>query len=198
MLLHYPRLMQLYGPLRQLWCMRFEGKHAYFKRIAHTMCNFKNPCLSLRHQMFACWHLRSGGHVAESSISHSSIKHVQFGQLPAILQTEMNEFIMPSVGVRIAAKDMVQKVLRLTFGSVQYSVGDFFVIGSSEGENVPIFLKILHVCGFRGLWYVCGHIYLCTQYVDHRHAYLINNSKEWWVMYGAWPRTGLSCLGCIC
>jgi len=184
MLLHYPCLMLLYGPVRQLWCMRFEGKHAYFKRIAQTMCNFKNPCfsLSLKHQMFACWHLRSGGYIAESSISHSAIRQVQFGQLPATFQTKLNEFIMSSVGVRLTAEDIVHKVIKLTVGSVQYSVGDFFVIDVSEGEEVPIFIKVLHVCGCRSLWYVCGHVYTCTQYVHHRHAYLINNLNEWRIM----------------
>ena len=28
---HYPRLILQFGPLKPLWCMRFEGKHQYFK-----------------------------------------------------------------------------------------------------------------------------------------------------------------------
>lgn len=52
-LLHYPRFLNLYGPLRYVWCMRFEAKHQYFKRIAGITRNFANitHTLSKRHQM---------------------------------------------------------------------------------------------------------------------------------------------------
>ena len=30
-ILHYPRLMSLYGPMVNLWSMRYEGKHRPFK-----------------------------------------------------------------------------------------------------------------------------------------------------------------------
>ena len=33
-LTHYPRLISLFGPLKHLWCMRFESCHQYFKKIA--------------------------------------------------------------------------------------------------------------------------------------------------------------------
>lgn len=35
-LVHYPRLMLMCGPLRSLWCTRFEGKHQYFKNLANN------------------------------------------------------------------------------------------------------------------------------------------------------------------
>lgn len=51
-LIHYPRLMSMFGPLRSLWCMKFEGKHQYFKNIASNCCNFINiaSTLSNRYQ----------------------------------------------------------------------------------------------------------------------------------------------------
>ena len=41
-----------YGPLVRSWCMRFEGKHNYFKDLAHRVKCFKNIAKSLasRHQ----------------------------------------------------------------------------------------------------------------------------------------------------
>lgn len=32
-LVHYARLMSMYGPFPSLCCMRFEGKHQYFKSL---------------------------------------------------------------------------------------------------------------------------------------------------------------------
>ncbi|KAI7812698.1 hypothetical protein IRJ41_007415 [Triplophysa rosa] len=60
-LINYPQLILKFGPLKQLWCMRFEGKHQYFKRLAHNTCNFKNLSYTLakRHQLRQCWELTS-------------------------------------------------------------------------------------------------------------------------------------------
>lgn len=39
------------------WCMRYEAKHSYFKRLAAYMGNFTNVALSLgeRHQTRSCY-----------------------------------------------------------------------------------------------------------------------------------------------
>ena len=39
---HYPRLIMEFGPLIQLWSLRFESKHSYFKRCFRSAQNFKN------------------------------------------------------------------------------------------------------------------------------------------------------------
>ena len=56
-LIHYPRLMLMYDPLRSLWCMRFEGKHQYFKNLTNNCRNFRNITVTLsnRHQLKQCW-----------------------------------------------------------------------------------------------------------------------------------------------
>ncbi|XP_013413276.1 uncharacterized protein LOC106175700 [Lingula anatina] len=51
-MVHYPMVIRKIGPLVHFWTMRFEGKHNFFKRIAHVTCNFKNipKTMALRHQ----------------------------------------------------------------------------------------------------------------------------------------------------
>lgn len=49
-LLYYASLILKLGPLIQLWAMRFESKHSYFKRCVRTTQNFKNICQSLANQ----------------------------------------------------------------------------------------------------------------------------------------------------
>ena len=46
-LVHLPTQIMMFGPLIRTWCMRFEGKHSYFKNMARTIKNFKNLPLSL-------------------------------------------------------------------------------------------------------------------------------------------------------
>jgi len=52
-LLHYPRAIQLMGPCRHVWSMRYEGKHFPLKQYANSTRNFINMPLSLsiKHQI---------------------------------------------------------------------------------------------------------------------------------------------------
>ncbi|XP_019861591.1 PREDICTED: uncharacterized protein LOC109590086 [Amphimedon queenslandica] len=56
-LVHLPKQMTLFGPLRHHWCMRFESKNAQIKSFV-TRC-FRNVPLSvaIRHQQYLSYHL---------------------------------------------------------------------------------------------------------------------------------------------
>ena len=45
-MLHYARLINENGPLRYLWCMRFEAKHLYFKKLASIFQNLSHYSIS--------------------------------------------------------------------------------------------------------------------------------------------------------
>ena len=47
------------GPLCNLWCMRYEAKHSYFKRLTQITRNFKNIAKTLahHHQQYMCYHM---------------------------------------------------------------------------------------------------------------------------------------------
>ncbi|XP_065655080.1 uncharacterized protein LOC136081591 [Hydra vulgaris] len=63
-LTHYPSLILKNGPFARMWCMRFEAKHNFFKRLAHIVCNFRNIAytLAFRHQLAQCsqWWKKTG------------------------------------------------------------------------------------------------------------------------------------------
>jgi len=44
LMLHYPRIMKIVGPLRSLWSMRFEAKHRPLKQYANVTANRINIC----------------------------------------------------------------------------------------------------------------------------------------------------------
>lgn len=41
-MLHYPTVIKMIGPIRQIWCMRFESKHQFFKNVSRITQNRKN------------------------------------------------------------------------------------------------------------------------------------------------------------
>ena len=52
--MHYPRIIEQFGPIIRFWCMRFEKKHQQYKKIMHMSCNVKNVPKSIvrRHQIY--------------------------------------------------------------------------------------------------------------------------------------------------
>lgn len=49
---HYVHLVHCFGPLVDLWTIRFESKHNFFKKVVHDVLSFKNVLLTLstKHQ----------------------------------------------------------------------------------------------------------------------------------------------------
>ena len=41
-LLHYPNLIEKFGPLKHYWTFRFESKHRYFKQLIKSLHNYIN------------------------------------------------------------------------------------------------------------------------------------------------------------
>uniref|UniRef100_A0A1Y1MPJ3 C2H2-type domain-containing protein n=1 Tax=Photinus pyralis TaxID=7054 RepID=A0A1Y1MPJ3_PHOPY len=79
-LLHYQTLMERYGPLQQLWTMRFEARHRLLKITARATSSRVNICktLSIKNQLIMNSVLQ--GNIPASSLVfgktfHPSIKH---------------------------------------------------------------------------------------------------------------------------
>jgi len=115
--------------------------------------------------------------VGETDYSHSLIKSVVVSSLPTALVDKLCHFICKTVHLRLRTDDLLQRVDRLEQDNVVYRVENFVVIDVVGGEDILLFMKILHVFDFCGLWYICGHVYTCVKYVAHKHAYNVENSK---------------------
>ena len=58
------------GPLRHMWCMRYEAKHHHFKQLARVIGNFKNiaKTLAYRHQRYICFAMSSPPQYLQDSL----------------------------------------------------------------------------------------------------------------------------------
>ena len=180
-LIHYARLMEMYGPLRLLWCMRFESKHQYFKKIAFTSRNFINisTTLSKRHQFRQCWEFSSGKMFADFEHVPGKSIETPLVSLPAGLQkalTTDHQFCQ-----RDFTKPM-QRVSQVTVNSVKYAVHDAFIIGLLHAERVPLFLKIKYIMNFDTEWVLCGKLLYPLQFKHHFFAYSVKMDDEWILM----------------
>lgn len=131
-LIHYPKYMEMYGPLVRLWAMRFEGKHQYFKDLAAKLKNFKSitSTLAERHQCLEMYNMSSQGR-STNTIAVGS-KRVAFDNLPSQVQDFITADAMPV--------EDIFSLTSVTLCAVTYAVGGALLTDMSE--DLPSFALI--------------------------------------------------------
>lgn len=119
-LVHYPRLIQDFGPPRAHWCMRFEAKHLYFKKVSQVVCNFKNICSSLanRNQLRQCWDWQ-GDKVPGRDECSAAVSRLDFNELDKPLQEKLMCY---SKGLH---EENIWSSKNILLNTVKYSLGNF-------------------------------------------------------------------------
>ncbi|XP_041960308.1 uncharacterized protein LOC121718930 [Alosa sapidissima] len=179
-LIHYPRLILEFGPLKPLWCMRFEGKHQYFKRLSRNTCNYKNLCytLSKRHQLRQCWELQSLDVLHQSNYTEGE-RLVPFRALSLDIQEGVSR---KSGIVDIPSEEKLSVVSSLLTNNIKYTVDDNFIIDSVE-EDIPVFVKIAKIVQFRGVWMIFGQLLIPKAFDRHYHAFKLEDQRTWIVVH---------------
>nr|XP_047127651.1 uncharacterized protein LOC124808544 [Hydra vulgaris] len=175
-LLHYPRLIADYGPLRYLWCMRFEAKHQYFKKLAGAVRNFKNIAyiLAKRHQLHQCWEFEASSFLKEITESSGECS-IYFNNLPECHRSKIIIFFEVS---NFSDSEVLWKCNKLTIDSVNYKIYDVVLVGSLHGEDIPLFLKIMYIYKLKESWFFIGKVLICEQFSVHLHAYSVKEDIE--------------------
>lgn len=109
---HYPQLMRMYGPLRDMWTMRFEGKHKFFKQVIHNTKNFKNvpQTLAVRHQRMMAYHVDS---FFKPSIQMDKVSLSLVSSLPENIQNLLKQ--------RYASQNTVLAASSVSVDGIKYS-----------------------------------------------------------------------------
>nr|XP_047139729.1 uncharacterized protein LOC105845782 isoform X3 [Hydra vulgaris] len=175
-LLHYPRLIADYGPLRYLWCMRFEAKHQYFKKLAGAVRNFKNIAyiLAKRHQLHQCWEFEASSFLKEITESSGECS-IYFNNIPECHRSKIICFFEVS---NFSDSEVLWKCNKLTIDSVKYKIYDVVLVGSLHGEDIPLFFKIMYIYKLKESWFFIGKVLICEQFSVHLHAYSVKEDIE--------------------
>ena len=173
-LIHYPRLIAVFGPLRHLWCMRFEAYHSYLKSLANAIGNFKNisKTLSERNQMKKCFE-QAGKTCLEPVVEMcESRDEVSISVFSPCVQSILCDFFS------CVRMERVVKVQSLICRSVQYAVDDYFVIDMTA-DGIPVFLHISFLITREGVWCIVGRLCIADQFIRHYHAYSLTETGQW-------------------
>lgn len=132
---HYPYLICLFCSLVDLWTMRFEAKHSFFKRVARSVRCFKNVLLSLseRHQYQIAHHLHSCVFSRPTlEVTNVSTVHID------VLNKDISDALRRNSNV-----DIVCLAKSVTHNGLNYKCGMILIHGSLGG--LPEFDEIVHM-----------------------------------------------------
>ena len=169
-LVHYPRLIGLLGPLVQYSSLRKEGKHKPFKQWARMCNNYKNVTKTVaeRHQQQQSFlfllrkpliheiEIRDQMPCVLSSIDDS-------GRLSSELQCSLNESVLVASSVRIQMYDFKPQCMLLL---------------DWHDENGPQFAYLKHIIAHGDKLYFVSALWKSVFYDRHKHAYAVKESGE--------------------
>lgn len=108
---HYPQMIQIFGPLVDVWTMRFEGKHKFFKKVVHDTCNFKNVAhtLAVSQQKMMAFHLDSSTFF-KPPLQIDKVRSVMVKSFPENVQSSLHQQNGKQSSVLVASSACVHGV----------------------------------------------------------------------------------------
>ncbi len=164
---HYSQLIWTYGPLRDAWTMRFEGKHKFFKQIIRETKNFKNvpQTLAVRHQRMVAYHV---------DLSSFFKPPVQMDKVKSTLISSFPESVQNMLQQNFPIQSTVLVTSSVCIDGIKYSPDMVLSAGASSClpdfrqivKIVIINTNILFVCKKQTSWYIehlrsyelCSHV----------------------------------------
>jgi hypothetical protein len=173
-LVHYPKCIDMFGPMVHLWCMRFEAKHHMFKRHASVCCNFKNitKTMSRIAQLSQCNHWGYSENVCDNKLECSN------GESVTVNDVIDSEFFIHQGS---SLSDLVFVTKKAQFNGNEYVVGAYIVLssGSETAENLPLFGIIIEIVVMdEKLVFLTVEKVRSTHYEIKYNAFAISHSKK--------------------
>ena len=169
-LLHYPYQMKLFGPLRNLWTLRFEAKHQQLKNSFKLNKCHKNICKSLANR-----------HQIRLSLAAEGVNYFSPGfDFAAKLRNE-NIFSLPDNERNAIEKhtDNVElpRFKTLKFGTSLFRADETCIITGISGDRVQ-FSKLLYFVQINTCPYVMLRKMNTVEYMAHFHSFSITECDD--------------------
>lgn len=174
-MVHYPRIMNLTGPLINVWSMRLEGKHrSVIKRVADNMSCRKNLPLSIaRRYALACCARNLSKRGFPSNITyHPNERRLvncdNFELFQNILPPELEHSVIVKEAVISGTCYKPNMIFVINYEEDLPTFGTLcWIVKSQNVQEHPLFLLSgLRTIGFN----------------EHLHAYEIRPSPEWFLV----------------
>lgn len=170
-MIHYAHVMRQLGPLRNLWCMRFEAKHKVLKRIANNTSSRKNLpyTLIVKDQLNVASRIRSG-QLLKIKCNIGKIDKCN------INLTDILKCISPCIYLD-------KKFKWVEYNSVKYVTNNIIILTSPNGYQFYILKYILQTTS--GNFHLLCIKITCFGFNEHLRSYQLNmtdSGQDWTVL----------------
>ncbi|XP_064468606.1 uncharacterized protein LOC135381211 [Ornithodoros turicata] len=176
-LAHYPSFVYKYGPLVNIWAMRFESKHQYFKDMVRKLRNFKNviQMLSVRHQYLQAYVLSQT--LNDSLVSVIGSQPVLFEHVPDVVKGYITgkNIVSPAVSVL--------KSVRID--SIEYGPG-MFLLHEVSDIDLPKFNEICAIFSIDKQIVFQMRELVTIEFDEHYYFYVITRDDRSFVLNNIW------------
>ncbi|CAF1558182.1 unnamed protein product, partial [Didymodactylos carnosus] len=141
-LLHLPRQMALFGPLKYTQCLASERKHQFFKGNKHR--NFKNlpKTCTKRHQVWQCvTDYNADGSSSSNILKNKTILH-RVSPLSQDLKTNVESWELPFTPTHLA------EIIKIN--GTSYSIGTILCTSNTYLSDKPEFAEIIQIFVYHG------------------------------------------------
>ena len=181
-MIHFPKQMILFGPLRNHWCMRLEAKHSLFKR--RRWFNFKSIAKSIAdyHQRWMCLQqIQTSGEPSETYLYCGD--EVKEGQTvdtaehpigPVLVSSEHEAFICEA-----HVEVMLTKEVKIRGHS--YLEDTVLLINWEDGDVPQLVVIRRMVVHEHDKYFTCKTLEV-LEFASHYNSFLVQEKEEWVVL----------------
>lgn len=169
---HYPHLIKKFGPLTDVWTMRFEGKHEFFKKAIHNTQNFKNEAMTLatKHQKVLSFHLDSSSFF-RPAVEMAKVAMVLITSFPIDVQRALPQNLTDSGSVLLASSVCIE--------GIRYNTDMILCTGACSG--LPEFGQITQIIAANPeIMFVCKK--MTAWYREHLRSYQLSSMDASYVI----------------
>lgn len=163
-LCHYGEIMKSVGPVVNIWCMRFEGKHKEIQSAAKISSNRKNTPLSLAiaQQLKLNYVLLSNKGYRSKSLSVSEGHPIGYDEVQKYNSHELLE------------NSHLIDIKWTSINNFTYFKGSFVMTGHNETKDLPLFSEVIKIIfsNSEKIFFVCKR-FKTKAWIDHIHAFKI-------------------------
>lgn len=177
-MIHYSRMMVMFGPISRMWCMRFESKHNPLKKHAHVVGNFKNisKTLSYKHQIQQMYSFKFGEPLSKE-FNVANAYPVTIGSLKKANVVLDN---LRSINCNLTFNSTIYVSHTVSVLGQTYRTGSVLTL-KTKYKGEPLFGEIIHIIPQIDDVSILMVLRILTiKYFDqHFYAYAIEKTKDY-------------------
>lgn len=169
-LTHYPEMLKKFGPLTQIWTMRFEAKHRVSKFIARASQSRVNICktLAIKHQLI----------LNDMFLKNIPLPPLTTGKRSRVTASEILD-IKFNLQYQDINLDTCYSTSWVMMNSIKFQLLSILVLDISESTGLPLFAEVknIYVTDNDKIIFRCIS-FECIDFNDHFFAYEVQKTNN--------------------